>query len=113
MSLLMSSFFFRIQTRYTTSSTSFSFLEVVDTTSTTPICDGVSFVPHKWTICELYVFMDYLWTLCLYGIFVDSMFVWTPILCCGLFVNCVFNISVLWILYEFSVIFAFFKLFFL
>jgi hypothetical protein len=42
---------------------------------------------------------------------VDFMFVWTPILCCGLFVNCVFNISVLWILYEFSVIFfAFFHL---
>jgi hypothetical protein len=39
---------------------------------------------------------------------VDFMFVWTPILCCGLFVNCVFNISVLWILYEFSVIFCIF-----
>jgi hypothetical protein len=45
--------------------------------------------------------MDYLWTLLF-------MFVWTPILCCGLFVNCVLNISVLWILYEFSVIFCIF-----
>jgi hypothetical protein len=53
--------------------------------------------------------MDYLWTLYLYGLFVDFMFVWTLILCCGLFVNCVFNVSVLWILYEFSVIFAFFQ----
>jgi hypothetical protein len=34
------------QTRYTTLSTSFSLLEVVDTTPTTPICDGVSFVPN-------------------------------------------------------------------
>jgi hypothetical protein len=42
---------------------------------------------------------------------VDFMFVWTPILCCGLFVNCVFNISVLWILYEFSVIFCIFQFF--
>jgi hypothetical protein len=40
-----------------------------------------------------------LWTLCLYGLFVDFMFVWTPILCCGLFVNCGFNVSVLWMLY--------------
>jgi hypothetical protein len=56
----MSSFFFRIQTRYTTSSTSFSLLEVVVTTPTTLICDGFSFVPN----CEF-------------------------ILCCnGLFVNC-------------------------
>jgi hypothetical protein len=63
--------------------------------------------------------MDYLWTLCLYGLFVYFMFVWTPILCCGLFVNCVFNVSVLWILYglsfyvvyivdEFAVIFCIF-----
>jgi hypothetical protein len=36
-------FFFRIQTRYTTSSTSFLLMEVVVTTSTTPICDGLSF----------------------------------------------------------------------
>jgi hypothetical protein len=56
--------------------------------------------------------MNYLWTLCLYGLFVDCMFVWTPILCCGLFVNCVLNISVLWILYEFSVIFCIFSIFF-
>jgi hypothetical protein len=53
--------------------------------------------------------MDYLWTLCLYVLFVDFMFVWTQILCCGLFVNCVFNVFVLWILYEFFVIFAFFQ----
>lgn len=33
----------RIQTRYTTSSTSFLLMEVVVTTSTTPICDGLSF----------------------------------------------------------------------
>jgi hypothetical protein len=39
---------------------------------------------------------------------VDFMFVWTPILCCGLFVNCVFNVSVLWILYDFFVIFCIF-----
>jgi hypothetical protein len=43
---------------------------------------------------------------------VDFMFVWTPILCCGLFVNCVFNVSVLWILYEFSIIFCIFFKFF-
>jgi hypothetical protein len=39
----MSSFFSRIQTRYTTLSTSFSLMEVVVTTPTTPICDGLSF----------------------------------------------------------------------
>jgi hypothetical protein len=33
---------------------------------------------------------------------VDFMFVWTPILCCGLFVNCGFNVSVLWMLYGLS-----------
>jgi hypothetical protein len=53
---------------------------------------------YLWT----FVCMDYLWILCLYGLFVDFMFVWTPILCCGLFVNCVFNVSVLWILYGLS-----------
>jgi hypothetical protein len=58
--------------------------------------------------------MDYLWTF---------RFVWTPILCCGLFVNCVFKVSVLWILYglsfyvayivdEFAVIFYIFFNFF-
>jgi hypothetical protein len=46
--------------------------------------------------------MDYLWTLCLYGLFVDFIFVWTPILCCGLFVNCGFNVYVLWMLYGLS-----------
>jgi hypothetical protein len=56
--------------------------------------------------------MDYLWTLCLYGLFVDFMFVWTQILCCGLLVNCVFNVFVLWILYEFSIIFCIFSNFF-
>jgi hypothetical protein len=63
MMLLMSSFFFRIQSRHTTSSTSFSLLEVVDTTPTTPICDDLCFVPNcalQWTICELYV----VWTIC-------------------------------------------------
>jgi hypothetical protein len=44
---------------------------------------------------------------------VDFMFIWTPILCCGLFVNCVFNVSVLWILYEFAVIFCIFLIFLL
>jgi hypothetical protein len=39
--------FFSIQTRYTTSSTSFSLLEVVVITPTTPICDGSSFVPNS------------------------------------------------------------------
>jgi hypothetical protein len=60
----------------------------------------------------------------LYELFVDFMFVWTPILCCGLFVICVFNVSVLWILYglsfyvvyivdQFAVIFCiFFQIFF-
>jgi hypothetical protein len=46
-----------------------------------------------WTICGLYVFMDsnfMLWTIC----------------------DCVFNIYVLWILYEFSVIFCIFSNFF-
>jgi hypothetical protein len=63
----MSSFFFRIQTRYTTSSTSFSLLEVVVTTPTTPICDDLSFVPN----CEF--------TLCCNGLFVN---------CDVVFVNC-------------------------
>jgi hypothetical protein len=48
----MSYFFFRIQTRYTTSSTSFSLLEVVVTTLTTPVCDGLSFVPNcEFALC--------------------------------------------------------------
>jgi hypothetical protein len=29
------------------------------------------------------------------GLFVDFMFVWTQVLCCGLFVNCVFNVFVM------------------
>jgi hypothetical protein len=33
---------------------------------------------------------------------VDFIFVRTLILCCGLFVNCVFNVFVLWILYGLS-----------
>jgi hypothetical protein len=44
---------------------------------------------------------------------VDFMFVWTPILCCVLFLSCVFNVSVLCILYEFSVIFCIFSIFLL
>jgi hypothetical protein len=55
----MSSFFFRIQTRYTTSSMNFSLLEVVVTTPTIPICDGLSFVPN----CEF--------VLCCIGLFVN------------------------------------------
>jgi hypothetical protein len=48
----MSSFFFRIQTSYTTSSTSCSLVEVVVTTSTTLICDGLSLVPNcEFVLC--------------------------------------------------------------
>jgi hypothetical protein len=48
----MSSFFFRIQTSYTTSSTSCSLLEVVVTTPMTPICDGLSFVSNcEFVLC--------------------------------------------------------------
>jgi hypothetical protein len=48
----MSSFFFRIQTSYTTLSMSCSLLEVVVTTPTTPICDGLSLVPNcEFVLC--------------------------------------------------------------
>jgi hypothetical protein len=60
-------FFFRIQTRYTTSSTSFSLLEAVVTTPTTPICDGLSFVPN----CDFVLYCN--------GLFVN---------CDDVFVNC-------------------------
>jgi hypothetical protein len=63
----MAPFLFRIQTRYTTSSTSFSLLVVVVTTPTTQICDGLSFVPN----CGF--------ALCCNGIFVN---------CDVVFVNC-------------------------
>jgi hypothetical protein len=49
----MSSFFFRIQTSYTTSSTSCLLLKVVVTTPTTLICDGLNIVSL------FYVEMDY------------------------------------------------------
>jgi hypothetical protein len=45
-------FFFRIQTSYMTSSTSCLLLEVVVTTSTTPICDGLNLVPNcEFVLC--------------------------------------------------------------
>jgi hypothetical protein len=62
----MSSFFFRIQTRYTTSLTSFSLLEVVVTTPTTPICDVVLVLCRSVRCNGLFVnFM-------LYELFVNS-----------------------------------------
>jgi hypothetical protein len=55
----MSSFFFIIQIRYLTSSTSFSLLEVVVTTPTTTICDGLSFVPNcEFVLCCNGLFMN-------------------------------------------------------
>jgi hypothetical protein len=55
----MSFFLFRIQTRYTTSSTSFSLLEVVVTTPTTLICDDLSFVPNcEFVFCCNVLFVN-------------------------------------------------------
>jgi hypothetical protein len=49
----MSSFFSRIQTSYTTSSTSCLLLEVVVTTPMTPICDGLSLVSnYEFVLCS-------------------------------------------------------------
>jgi hypothetical protein len=85
------SFFFRIQTRYTTSSTSFSLLEVVVTTPTTPICDGL--VLYR-IVCFNGLFVNFM----LYRLFVnsdvvmDSNFIlWTICELC----NCRFNVSVI------------------
>jgi hypothetical protein len=87
----MSSFFFRIQIRYTTSSTSFLLLKVVVTTPTTPICDGLS-------LCRIVrcngLFVNFM----LYGLFVNSdvvmdsnFMLWTICDLC----NCGFNDSVI------------------
>jgi hypothetical protein len=87
----MSSFFFRIQTRYTTSSTSFSFLEVVVTTPMTPIFDGLAL---SRIVCCNGLFVNFM----LYGLFVnsdvvmDSNFIlWTICELC----NYGFNVSVI------------------
>jgi hypothetical protein len=71
-------FFFRIQTRYTTSSTSFSLLEVVVTTPTTPICDGL-------VLCRIMSCNGLFVNFMLYGLFVNSDVVM------DIFVNCDHN----------------------
>jgi hypothetical protein len=97
----------RIQTRYTTSSTSFSLLEVVVTTPTTPICDGL-------VLCRIVrcngLFVNFMY----YGLFVnsdvvmDSNFIlWTICELCNygfIFLSfyCAYNVD------EFSVIFLHF-----
>jgi hypothetical protein len=70
----MSSFFSRIQISYTISSTSCLLLEVVITTPTTLICDGLSLVPN-------YEFFLYCNRLC-------DVFVNCDVVNCEPFVNC-------------------------